>query len=1740
MRQQTRFSTMNPSPRSRSSTTERHRATKGTIGRPSSRGSDQGIAARLVRAVPVLAPAQGDAGSDQEGQKVRFSASSPGRPSTAPQQGSRGGARMRHSESAPALQKRVSSPPMHSRKTQSMRTEDARRIRTTRATTRSSSRSSRDSSPNLAAQATGSPVSRSSLETPGQDGGDTKSTKRLAKKKFHATFSEEVLDGDESSELSKQEFDKQGTPSQAKRSSNIQLVGFQVLGADDLDENDEELTESQNAARRPFGRGDSGHLSNVVETTRSAKMASYKLTSQKMKNAKEIATAKEKKAVASSATRKSHRLSNKDKVRKSMMASVVESVKARKSMKMMGMIRDDADEDDEENQVEYATSRKSISRHRMVARKWKLKSQNSMQDDDKHTGKVRMLGQIWLFSRCSPKFLGQLAQSLTKISFEAFEELASSGDNASDVDFCVIEEGSVIRLLEDGTDLEQPLLPGRHFGAWSLVGFDSDLQLPLSYAAGSEGAVVGFLSRFALDELLTNFPEDDTAIAQAVATLQATGEFLRRSQLFASLPPALTFNIIEHVRPVRCARGEALVLRDQIPDALYVIDIGMAAAEVELKGTEQPSSPTAGNTGSSKWSKLRRLKDPKDQKSNKAVVLAKLAAGAIIGEHAIINAKIPSSLTIRAQTQCVALRLSYEDLASESLCFPDEVERMKDLANQMEESHTAFASHLHLVDIPFFSKLGDRFIDVLQQHCERRVVIPGSIVTRGVNEGLFVIQAGSVSHQLCGIHMPDLKEGDYFGELALLGSTVRTSALLRAETTAGYIVFQRALLEEILVHFPQFPIEWQKSLGDEYERLALTENDVTDVLSKLSLFRECNPTTLPIFCSGLSLHLAMPGKVIFTGPGMAKEGSLSDKGQDDNKGGMIVVLRGCAQTAGQQLVHAGTAFGEGSLFGIPQPKTDPITAVSPCVVATLKRSVFDVLMDKMPAHQTSFETALLEMFDKTSVKAGASIYKWPLFTGSPSRFLYILDLHLVRRIYLDKSVILDMNDTELSVDNEYQPSGVNVQSSTLFFAYGTAHVFHTTENEGMWLDKELQAGDIFGELTLLGVPFPAGLQVFAHGVCDIQMLSNRAFRLACAEFPAEKARYKHSLAQHFLSHDEGFKFELEALRGCALFREASNITLQEFCEVLEPFFFLAGETLIKQGDTGDCMYVLHTGKAALEVDGARVREYHAGAIFGEVALLGMGLTRRATIRALQPCVAQALHRPDFHRVLEEHPNDRRCFEALRELAQESKGLKSVQQVRQQVLFRDSSHAFITRMSEVLECRVYFPGEVVFAEGDTGPFALYLLVTGECRVSVGGCEVTRVVAGETFGETATLGYTPVRTATVTGAESPSGEQSYCFVLHQGVLDNLLKDFPDERERLLQIAAEKNGLAATAHKRRAEFLQEVVAALPKSGAVPLFHGHSEEFIAAVAANGAEEISAGAGKVIVEACVDDAALFVVLDGEVDIEVGHARCARLAQHAAIGELAILGVFTKQVATIRAATNCKIFRLPAEALNTASNDERFQKDRMRLDALRERLNKQGAEGLKAVRCFQGCQELCRKVLALHAMPFGLEQGTSWVPKPAEHGEVFILALRGRSIIALPGVSGAPVMLKPGDSVPDALLRRFGASLHALDETCEFCLLPRHMLLAGVMHFPEARPWFDVLRSSQSTKMKSLENKLRMHLIETTARLDHPRDEGISSWARKRREAITRAEETPKPCFGVGPSQEVKIGRGAQEVHRLR
>ena len=86
----------------------------------------------------------------------------------------------------------------------------------------------------------------------------------------------------------------------------------------------------------------------------------------------------------------------------------------------------------------------------------------------------------------------------------------------------------------------------------------------------------------------------------------------------------------------------------------------------------------------------------------------------------------------------------------------------------------------------------------------------------------------------------------------------------------------------------------------------------------------------------------------------------------------------------------------------------------------------------------------------------------------------------------------------------------------------------------------------------------------------------------------------------------------------------------------------SGETLIRQGDPGDCLYVVISGRLriVLERDGAEVRtvrEVGRGESIGEMALI-TGEQRAATVYAIRDTEVVRLSQAGFDRLLAQHPH----------------------------------------------------------------------------------------------------------------------------------------------------------------------------------------------------------------------------------------------------------------------------------------------------------------------------------------------------------------------------------------------------------------------------------------------------------------------------------------------------------------------
>ena len=171
----------------------------------------------------------------------------------------------------------------------------------------------------------------------------------------------------------------------------------------------------------------------------------------------------------------------------------------------------------------------------------------------------------------------------------------------------------------------------------------------------------------------------------------------------------------------------------------------------------------------------------------------------------------------------------------------------------------------------------------------------------------------------------------------------------------------------------------------------------------------------------------------------------------------------------------------------------------------------------------------------------------------------------------------------------------------------------------------------------------------------------------------------------------------------------------------------AGTNAIVQGDHGDDLYVVESGRFEIFVNKKKVAEREKGSLFGELALM-YNSPRAATVTATSSSVVWVLDRFTFRRIVTN--NNEKKFELY------LKFLKKVE------LLTPLAEYERRKVAEALDEVMYSPGSTIFKQGDDGD-AMYIVYGGEvkiCKKEEGEDEmkeVMRCVSGEYFGERALL-------------------------------------------------------------------------------------------------------------------------------------------------------------------------------------------------------------------------------------------------------------------------------------------------------------------------------------------------------------------------------------------------------------------
>jgi CRP/FNR family cyclic AMP-dependent transcriptional regulator len=115
--------------------------------------------------------------------------------------------------------------------------------------------------------------------------------------------------------------------------------------------------------------------------------------------------------------------------------------------------------------------------------------------------------------------------------------------------------------------------------------------------------------------------------------------------------------------------------------------------------------------------------------------------------------------------------------------------------------------------------------------------------------------------------------------------------------------------------------------------------------------------------------------------------------------------------------------------------------------------------------------------------------------------------------------------------------------------------------------------------------------------------------------------------------------KVDLIASVSIFKGVGRRDLERIASLMDEVDLPAGRVVMRQGETGNDMFVIASGKVSIERNGRVIGERGPGSAIGEMSLLSEG-PRTATVTTLEPSrVLLAGHR-EFHALMNDHPTVR--------------------------------------------------------------------------------------------------------------------------------------------------------------------------------------------------------------------------------------------------------------------------------------------------------------------------------------------------------------------------------------------------------------------------------------------------------------------------------------------------------------------
>jgi len=166
---------------------------------------------------------------------------------------------------------------------------------------------------------------------------------------------------------------------------------------------------------------------------------------------------------------------------------------------------------------------------------------------------------------------------------------------------------------------------------------------------------------------------------------------------------------------------------------------------------------------------------------------------------------------------------------------------------------------------------------------------------------------------------------------------------------------------------------------------------------------------------------------------------------------------------------------------------------------------------------------------------------------------------------------------------------------------------------------KLGRGDYFGEQSLL-TGDESSVMVRAISPVELLTLGKYSFNRLVRRFIQQRQQ------------PQKVSGRLRLLRQAPVFSQFEGLDLKFLASKLERVKVREGQAIFRQGDQGDCFYMIESGKVSVQVDFKEQARLGVGEYFGEIALI-MNVPRTATIVAIKPTVLLKLKADDFKEMM---------------------------------------------------------------------------------------------------------------------------------------------------------------------------------------------------------------------------------------------------------------------------------------------------------------------------------------------------------------------------------------------------------------------------------------------------------------------------------------------------------------------------